>query len=76
MKKLRLNLNIQKKILTKEQMRKISGGSSPCCNEGINCDGQGWLWECIDVTCPGACTFLCSFTDPEGEGGPCTLIFS
>jgi natural product precursor len=55
MKKLKLNLNIQKEILTKEQMRKIYGGSYSFTCYGLdqygNHTGQGTIWaaNCCDA---------------------------
>jgi hypothetical protein len=60
MKKLTLKLDAIKEMLTKEQMKKISGGSDdPCdseCYFDIECARNSYC-ECAPVYPPGACDY-------------------
>jgi hypothetical protein len=56
MKKLKLKLDGIKEMLTKEQMKKISGGYSSCCVDDCP-SGQYRL--CYDINCFGACHYIC-----------------
>jgi len=65
MKKLKLKLDGIKEMLTKEQMKKISGGYGSCCVD--DCP-TGTLWLCYDVNCLGACHYVCSYSGGYPQG--------
>ena len=67
MKKLDLKLGSTKNVLSREQMKQITGG--------YQCDPQPWFYQCTGGDCSSTPWGYCISCDDMGPGYSCSTIW-